>query len=134
MFFEIQSKASTGSTCQLVGQGDSTSTSDIPRLDSWVRKASLIACLAFLTAAGLSAEAVDREPPKGAGEDDLLDALACAAIARRIHARVAEPFPNPPPRDALEEKSTKRSTSKAPPEKPPRSASHSATASCRCFS
>jgi predicted RNase H-like nuclease len=40
-------------------------------------------------------------PPKGAAADDLLDALACAAIARRLHAGVAEPFPNPPPRDAL---------------------------------
>ena len=26
--------------------------------------------------------------------------LACAAIARRIHAGLAQPFPNPPPRDA----------------------------------
>ena len=32
--------------------------------------------------------------------DDLLDALACAAIARRLHAGLAQPFPNPPPRDA----------------------------------
>ena len=30
----------------------------------------------------------------------LLDALACAAIARRLHAGLAQPFPNPPPRDA----------------------------------
>lgn len=35
----------------------------------------------------------------GAGADDVLDALACAAIARRIHAGVARPFPNPPPCD-----------------------------------
>ena len=40
-------------------------------------------------------------PPKGAGPDDLLDALACAAIARRIHAGVAQPFPDPPERDAF---------------------------------
>jgi predicted RNase H-like nuclease len=52
----------------------------------------------LLAAAGCPA--VDTAPPKGAGADDLLDALACAAIARRIHAGRAEPFPNPPPRDA----------------------------------
>jgi predicted RNase H-like nuclease len=40
-------------------------------------------------------------PPKGAGPDDLLDALACAAIARRIHAGLARPFPDPPLRDAF---------------------------------
>jgi predicted RNase H-like nuclease len=43
--------------------------------------------------------ALAADAPKGAGEDDLLDALACAAIARRIRAGLAEPFPDPPPRD-----------------------------------
>jgi predicted RNase H-like nuclease len=33
------------------------------------------------------------DAPKGAAADDLLDALACATIARRIHAGVARPFP-----------------------------------------
>ena len=33
------------------------------------------------------------------GADDLLDALACAAIARRLRMGIAEPFPNPPPVD-----------------------------------
>jgi len=37
--------------------------------------------------------------PKGVAADDLLDALACAAIARRVHAGLARPFPEPPPRD-----------------------------------
>jgi predicted RNase H-like nuclease len=55
----------------------------------------------LLTAAGLSANAVDAPPPKGAGADDLLDALACAAVARRIHAGTARPFPDPPPRDGF---------------------------------
>jgi predicted RNase H-like nuclease len=55
----------------------------------------------LLISAGLQAEAVDSVPPRGAAADDLLDALACAAIARRIHAGTAEPFPNPPPRDAF---------------------------------
>ena len=53
----------------------------------------------LLIAAGLVPEVVNAPPPKGAGPDDLLDALACAAIARRIHAGIAEPFPNPPQRD-----------------------------------
>jgi predicted RNase H-like nuclease len=53
----------------------------------------------LLVAAGLPAEIVNAPPPRSAAADDLLDALACAAIARRIFARLAEPFPNPPPRD-----------------------------------
>ena len=30
---------------------------------------------------------------------DVLDALACTAVARRIHAGLAQPFPDPPQRD-----------------------------------
>ena len=48
-----------------------------------------------------AADAVNDAPPKGAGPDDLLDALACAAIARRLHRGEAKPFPDPPPRDAF---------------------------------
>jgi predicted RNase H-like nuclease len=48
----------------------------------------------------LPADIVQAVPPKGAGTDDLLDALACAATARRIHSGSAQPFPDPPPRDA----------------------------------
>jgi predicted RNase H-like nuclease len=55
----------------------------------------------LLLAAGFVDDVLRAAPPKGAAADDLLDALACAAIARRLHAGVAEPFPNPPPRDAL---------------------------------
>jgi len=55
----------------------------------------------LLIAAGLPAPAVGAAPPKGAGPDDLIDALACAAIARRIHAGIARPFPDPPPRDVF---------------------------------
>jgi predicted RNase H-like nuclease len=55
----------------------------------------------LLMAGGLPDQAVNAAPPKGAAADDLLDALACAAIARRIHVGIAEPFPNPPPRDAF---------------------------------
>jgi predicted RNase H-like nuclease len=53
----------------------------------------------LLAAAGLPREALAADAPKGSGEDDLLDALACAAIARRIHAGIAKPFPDPPLRD-----------------------------------
>ena len=55
----------------------------------------------LLAAAGFSTQTANAAPPKGAGADDLLDALACAAIARRIHAGIAQPFPNPPPCDAF---------------------------------
>jgi predicted RNase H-like nuclease len=54
----------------------------------------------LLIAAGLPPAAVESAPPNGAGPDDVLDALACATIARRIHAGLARPFPNPPPHDA----------------------------------
>ena len=40
----------------------------------------------LLMAAGLPDDVVNAVPPKGAAADDLLDALACAAVARRIHA------------------------------------------------
>jgi predicted RNase H-like nuclease len=55
----------------------------------------------LLIGAGFPADVVDAPPLGGAGPDDLLDALACAAIARRIHEGLARPFPDPPERDAL---------------------------------
>ena len=55
----------------------------------------------LLLGAGLPAAVVSGTPPKGAAPDDLLDALACAAVARRIHAGFAQPFPDPPERDAF---------------------------------
>lgn len=55
----------------------------------------------LLIAAGLTGETVNAATQQGAGADDLLDALACAVIARRIHAGAAQPFPDPPPRDAF---------------------------------
>jgi predicted RNase H-like nuclease len=55
----------------------------------------------LLTAAGFPEDAVNGAPPRGAGPDDLLDALACAVTARRIHVGLAKPFPDPPPRDAF---------------------------------
>lgn len=53
----------------------------------------------LLIAAGFPRAVVQAPPPKGAGPDDLLDALACAAIARRIHEGLARPFPEAPQRD-----------------------------------
>ncbi|WP_245434193.1 DUF429 domain-containing protein [Pseudolabrys taiwanensis] len=55
----------------------------------------------LLIAAGLPPAIVHGAPPKGAGPDDLLDALACAAIARRVHAGTAHPFPTQVERDAF---------------------------------
>jgi predicted RNase H-like nuclease len=55
----------------------------------------------LLIAAGLPDQAVNALSPRGAGADDVLDALACAAMALRIHLGLARPFPDPPPRDAL---------------------------------
>jgi predicted RNase H-like nuclease len=54
----------------------------------------------LLIEAGLAPGMVNGAPPKGAGPDDLLDALACAAIAARICRGLAQPFPDPPERDA----------------------------------
>jgi predicted RNase H-like nuclease len=53
----------------------------------------------LLVAAGFPPGVVHADPPSGAGEDDLLDALACAAIALRIAAGRAQSFPHPPERD-----------------------------------
>jgi predicted RNase H-like nuclease len=56
---------------------------------------------ALLIADGLSPATVNATPPKGAAPDDLLDALACATVARRLHRGEAKPFPDPPPQDAF---------------------------------
>jgi predicted RNase H-like nuclease len=55
----------------------------------------------LLIEAGLPAAVVNGASPKGAGADDLLDALACATVARRLHLGLATPFPDPPERDAF---------------------------------
>jgi predicted RNase H-like nuclease len=54
----------------------------------------------LLRGVGMPRGLIDATPPKGAADDDLIDALACAAVARRLHARLARPFPDLPPRDA----------------------------------
>jgi len=53
----------------------------------------------LLIEAGLPPACVEAAPPRGARSDDLLDALACVAIARRIYKGVARAFPDPPGRD-----------------------------------
>lgn len=53
----------------------------------------------LLIGAGFAVAAVEAPPPTGARADDLLDALACAAMARHIHAGTARPFPQHPQRD-----------------------------------
>jgi predicted RNase H-like nuclease len=63
-------------------------------------KAGLALRRRLLIEAGLAPAMVNGAPPKAAGPDDLLDALACAAIAARIHRGLARPFPDPPERDA----------------------------------
>ncbi len=55
----------------------------------------------LLIAGGLPRAIVEAPPPAGAAADDLLDALACAFVARRIHGGFAQSFPDPPPRDAF---------------------------------
>ena len=54
---------------------------------------------ALLVGAGIPAAVAGAAPPPGAAADDLVDALACAAIARRIHGGLAQPFPQTFDRD-----------------------------------
>jgi predicted RNase H-like nuclease len=53
----------------------------------------------LLSAAGLPSAIINADPPSGAGVDDLLDALACVAIARRIKKGIAKSYPDQPSRD-----------------------------------
>jgi predicted RNase H-like nuclease len=49
---------------------------------------------------GFSRAFLDQRPPKGAGDDDLLDASVAAVIAQRNVGGLVRPFPDPPERDA----------------------------------
>ncbi len=53
----------------------------------------------LLAAAGIPKFLLSMRPPKGAADDDMIDAYACLVTAMNIHAGRAEPHPNPPPRD-----------------------------------
>lgn len=56
----------------------------------------------LLTAAGIPRDLLEAKPPKGAADDDLIDAYACLVTAMNIHSGRAEPHPNPPPRDEFD--------------------------------
>jgi len=56
----------------------------------------------LLIAAGIPESVACASPPAGAAADDLIDALACAVIARRVHEGRAQPFPQRYGRDAFE--------------------------------
>jgi predicted RNase H-like nuclease len=56
----------------------------------------------LLAKAGLQSWVIRRIKPAGnASMDDMFDALVCAVVARRIHARKAISLPQRPPRDAF---------------------------------
>jgi predicted RNase H-like nuclease len=54
---------------------------------------------ALLRDAGIAEEALMQAPPRGAGTDDLLDALACLLTAARLARGKACPHPDPFERD-----------------------------------
>jgi predicted RNase H-like nuclease len=53
----------------------------------------------LLVSAGFDPALLAAPPPRGAGRDDVLDAAACLAVAQRLAAGLAKPFPDPPERD-----------------------------------
>lgn len=53
----------------------------------------------LLARAGVPRSLLDLRPPKGAADDDLIDAFACLVTARNIQAGRARPHPDPPPQD-----------------------------------
>jgi predicted RNase H-like nuclease len=55
----------------------------------------------LLAEAGIPESVACAPPPRGAAADDLVDALACATVARRIHRGDARPFPQTYGRDAF---------------------------------
>lgn len=65
-----------------------------------VNEAGMAERRALLIAQGLSQETVRARPPRGAGADDMLDALAAFIVARHIAAGCGRPFPDPPGRDS----------------------------------
>ena len=53
----------------------------------------------LLEAAGIPRTRLEARPPKGAADDDMIDAFACLITARHIHAKRARSYPDDPPRD-----------------------------------
>lgn len=54
----------------------------------------------LLVRAGIDSNIAGMRAPKGAGDDDLIDALACLVTARRLFRGEARSYPQHPPRDA----------------------------------
>lgn len=71
------------------------------KVKSRVHPPGLALRCSLLVRAGVDAGIASMKAPKGAGDDDLIDALACLVTARRIHRRAARSFPQDPPRDAF---------------------------------
>ncbi len=65
-----------------------------------INEAGMAERRALLIAQGLPRETVHARPPRGAGADDALDALAALVVARHIAAGRGRPFPEPPGRDS----------------------------------
>lgn len=65
-----------------------------------VNEAGMAERRALLVAESIPPETVHARPPRGAGADDLLDALAALVVARHIIAGRGRPFPEPPGRDS----------------------------------
>jgi len=53
----------------------------------------------LLLRAGMPRDIATMKAPKGAGDDDLIDALACLITARRIYRKEAQSYPETPPHD-----------------------------------
>lgn len=53
----------------------------------------------LLMRAGIDESVAAMKAPKGAGDDDLIDALACLVTARRLFRGEARSYPQDPPRD-----------------------------------
>jgi predicted RNase H-like nuclease len=70
-----------------------------PLNDSKKTDAGLAIRRQLLIDAGVPPNIARNDPPKRSKPDDMLDALVCATVARRIHTGIAESFPNPPSRD-----------------------------------
>lgn len=65
-----------------------------------VNEAGMAERRALLITEGIPPETVHAHPPRGAGADDMLDALAALVVARHIIAGRGRPFPEPPGRDS----------------------------------
>ena len=61
-----------------------------------INPAGMAERMRLLEAHGIPAGLTMSAPPRGAAQDDLLDACACLAIAERLARGVAVPFPDPP--------------------------------------